>query len=103
MIDFNADDEVYVYIADSGYDYVYPQERRFSSLGLLQAPMPHSSVFATFVVLDDGVVASAAEAIREAGGGQVDGIVQNWEWTLASPDDPALPEDFQNRYAQRMW
>jgi hypothetical protein len=103
IIDFNDDHEVYVYITNPGSDYVWPPWRRFSSLGPQEAPKPEASVFTTFVVFDEAVIASAAEAIHEAGGGQVDGIVQNWEWTLASTQDPSLPDDFENRYEARLW
>ena len=74
--DFRDDREVYVYVTNPGSDYVWPPRRRFSSLGPQEAPRPNDLVFATFVVFDDGVIASAAEAIRDAGGGPVDGIVQ---------------------------
>lgn len=103
IIDFHDDREVYVYVTNPGSDYVWPSQRRFSPLGPQEAPKPEASVFATFVVFDKGVIASAVEAIREAGGGQVDGIVQNWEWTLASAKDPSLPDDFENRYEERLW
>lgn len=31
------------------------------------------------------------------------GKVSDWRWERASPDDPELPEDYENRFGEQIW
>lgn len=97
------DKQVFVYVINPEYDYVFPG--RFSDLGPNQVQRPLNSVFTVFVSLHPDDIAAAEGAMGKflLGGERIDGLVQNWNWTFCDKDDADLPDDWRNRYDERMW
>lgn len=97
------DGRVYIYVSKPRSTFVCPAERHRLRLGPQEVLPPENSVFATFVLFDDDAVRRWEPEIRQIGGEQVDGIIVDWEWTLADPNNPDLPDDYAGRYDERMW
>jgi hypothetical protein len=97
------DERVYIYVTNPPSTFVCPIERREFRLGPIEALAPGRSVFATYVVFDDDAIRRWDSDIRAIGAQQVDGIVADWEWVLADPNNPNLPDDCMGRYDERMW
>ena len=102
-VDHEVDKSVHVYVTNPRVDFIWPESRRFTALGPERRPPPKASVFVTFAVFDAAAIDKEHTAIAACGGGQVDGIIHNWEWTLASPQDPRFPDEFDARYDERVW
>ena len=102
MIDADRDSEVYVLVANPRSDFLYPGKRFDGSL-FVPVPAPVDSVFTTFFVLAASKTAQTL-ALEQYGEEEIaDGLILNWEWTLRSTDDARLPDDFGNRYRDRIW
>lgn len=102
-IDSDTDGRIYVYVTNPRVDFIWPEDRRFAAAGPIRIAPPKMSVFTTFVVFEAEMVAAQRDAIDANGGGPVDGIIVNWEWTLASAKDQRLPDDFDSHYEERVW
>jgi hypothetical protein len=103
MIKPNLDGRVYAYVSTPRSTFVRPMDRHELRLGPFEALKPENAVFVTFVLFDDDAVRRWDREIRDAHGENVDGIVVDWEWTLADPYHPDLPDDYNGRYDERKW
>lgn len=101
MIDADRDFEVYVYVTNPQSDFLYPGKRFDGSL-FVPVRAPAESVFTTFFVMTNSKTAQTL-AVEQHGEERVDGVILNWEWTLRSASDPRLPDDYENRYRDRIW
>lgn len=98
-----TDSLIHIYVTNPRVDFMWPEDRRYSARGPMRLAPPKMSVFTTFVIFDPDMVRKHRDAIDASGGGPVDGIILNWEWTLASPTDRRLPDEFDSRYEERVW
>jgi hypothetical protein len=80
------DGDVYIYVVQHRYVYQY-----ISNMVCVakRAPAPARALFVAYVVFE---------------GQPFDkGVVQNWEWVVADPENPKYPKDFNNRYEEKVW
>lgn len=80
------DEDVYAYVTSPGWSYAYPQRSRHGDFGPLRIPKPDNSVFVTFASIREG-----------------QNRILHWEWTLASPKEPSLPDQYATRYYRKVW
>ena len=96
-IDIGRAEEVYTYITNPEFTYTFENVPRYKGLPPIQLQKPKNSVFATYVAFygDDKEVT--------VGDVRVDGEIRFWEWVLADPDNPLLPDRHEMRYDRQLW
>ena len=104
MIADGHDENILVYVTNPMQTYRYPDPRQMGAAPPAKEPPYPNAVFATYAEVSE--TAKRAQAIAAANGGthlNPMGMVYDWEWVLASVDNPAFPSDFKTRYLERMW
>ena len=97
MLGSGVDDTIVAYITQPGFTYAL-----MASGVETQQTAPKGSVFVVFASFDDTVIAYVRNRLGAATK-QFDGVLLNWEWTLADPSAPHLPADYQTRYRSTLW
>lgn len=98
----NADADVLIYVANPPHTCLYKDHKDFGGI-LETARAPVSSVFTTFVSLNEAHVDGALQGVRDTRGHNVAGVVLFWEWTESDPQHPEIPYDSDNRYARGIY
>lgn len=81
----NADKGVYVYISKP--KFVYEHIPHMVCVAR-RSEAPEDAVFATYVLFPES---------------RSNGVIVNWEWITADSKQADLPDDFDNRYDNRLW
>lgn len=81
-----VDKDVYIYVVRPRY--VYRFIAHMVCLARREAA-PDGAVFVCYVVFNDALLEH--------------GVVVNWEWVFADPEDPALPANYSDRYDEKVW
>ena len=79
------DGSVYVYVASPRYVYKY-EPHMVCVAKRIKAPL--NAVFATYVKFDHNLD---------------NGEVISWEWVVADKEQPQYPENYANRYDEKVW
>ena len=90
---------IYIYVTNPSWSYHYPD--RFAGAPT-RTEKPKRSVFVTFVELNrNGESLPALAHLSDDLRATLDGVVLEWEWTIA--DSTPLPDDYENRYEEKIW
>lgn len=98
------DTGVFVYVSNpkANYTWVDHIDPALSGPYAWRNPKPANSVFTTFVRFVDAE-GKTIERESEMSATPPQGFIESWEWTFGSPTDASLPDDYDHRYARRMW
>ena len=96
------DNFVFAYVSNPKATYCYAPRDRFEGTGPHVDAAPKDSVFVVFVSMAQSMLQESTSEGHSADDG-VRGVILAWEWTLASSDDPRLPEFYQTRYRRTLW
>jgi len=99
------DAETFIYITSHSRNYVFPNKNEFGG-GPIRAPVPPNSVFVAYVDFGPEAVDEVRPLLSYTLPDPVSGVVSDWEWVRASPNDPRLPVNSTGgdpRYARKVW
>lgn len=82
----NGDSIVYIYGVKPGYVYKYEPNMACVARRI---DAPRNALFVAYVVFENNDFEK--------------GEVLNWEWVTADSQNPNYPEDFANRYKEKVW
>lgn len=107
---YSADDDkvVHIYITNPGKNFRYPLENKHGADAVEPAPVPITSVFATYVTFDPDYISTLRNQILdkappdESSGNAPKGVILGWEWLEESAENPGLPFDSEDRFDGRL-
>lgn len=103
QIEPGYDEQIYAYVANPGISFALGNEDRKD--GKLPRPIerPKEAVFVTYVLLATDRDVNFHPGFNKSFQQEITGQILDWEWVMCSPENSALPENWEIRYEEEKW
>ena len=88
FINEGEDDEIYIYVTNPQWTYIYPSRNRNAVIGPTRVSKPIDAVFVTYVKIHED---------------KQSGVILDWEWVKKDLGNPTLPAFYKVRYNDQLW